>query len=131
MKRTPLKRKYTPIKKISEKGKRKKQEKIAKTKILHEWFLELWDSRQLFNGSIFYCRCEECGKMLTRQFYRGNSCCFSHILAKSSFPELALWDKNLMIVCPDCHALYESGSEKAVNQRERKKELLIKLKEEI
>lgn len=129
LKKTPLTRKNAkPLRKYSAKGLIKKKEKTEKTKLMHQFFLELWDERELFNGEIFYCKCEETGKMLTRQFYRGNSCCYSHILAKSTYPELAFMKENIMIVCPDAHAQYEANPEKTPKQLQRKKELLELLK---
>jgi hypothetical protein len=116
--------KRTKLKKFSEKGLAKRKEKTEITKKLHEFFLNLWDERELFNGTLSYCKCEETGKILTREFYRENSCCYSHILSKSKYPELAFKKENIMIVSPDAHAQYELNPEKTPNQLKRKLELL-------
>lgn len=126
-KRTPLKRSSKPLKKYSKKGLEKKKEKTETSKLMHQFFLDLWDERELFNGDIFYCKCEETGKTLTRNFYRGNSCCYSHILPKSKYKELAFMKENIMIVSPEAHAQYELNPEKTPNQLKRKLKLLKKI----
>lgn len=112
----------TPLAKVTERSKIKSIEKAEKTKELHKWFLELWDKRCDESGN---CKCFECGKLLKREQYRENSACYSHILPKSKYEEIAMLEENTQIVHPNCHALYESYPPKAKNQYE----LRLKLKQ--
>lgn len=127
LKRTPLKKSYKPIKKVSDKQKIKNQEKKELSIKQREFFLSLWDEREIFDGNSFFCRCGECNKKLSRQFYRGNSCCYSHLLPKSKYPEYRFLPENILIVCPGCHSQFETFSEKAPNQYDLQKKLLKKL----
>lgn len=123
--------KRSPLKKVSEKQRVKNREKAEQTSKLHEWFLSVWDEREEQDsvGNRFV-RCFETGKRLSRGYYRENSCCYSHILPKSKYPEFVMLGSNLVIVHPDAHAQYETFPEKAPKQFALKQELLNKLRNE-
>jgi len=127
--KTPLRYKKKAISKYSAKGLEKKKAKTENTKKLHSWFLEVWDAKEKLNNGFIYC--QECGGRLKREIYRENICCYSHILPKSKYKNLAMMDWNIFIVHPDCHALYENGSEKAIRQRAYKEHLLSILENKI
>lgn len=101
-KKSTLKR--TPIKKISEKQILKNKEKATNTRKLHEWFLSLWDKVCDENGDV---RCFETGKLLKREYYMKNSCCYSHCFPKSTHSQFAMESWNVLIVHPDVHAQWE------------------------
>jgi len=94
------------IKKYSEKGLEKKKLKTEITKKLHQWFLNLWDKRADKNGNI---KCFETDITMSHTIYKENSCCYSHQIPKSSRPDLAFEEDNLLIVLPDIHAQWEAN----------------------
>ena len=104
----PLKQSFKPVKKVSEKQKEKNKLKTEKTKVLHQWFLDLWDERADKNGCI---RCFETDIYMSPTIYRENSCCYSHQLPKSQYPQYALDKENTLIVLPDVHANWEANQE--------------------
>ena len=113
----------TPIKKLTEKGLVKKEEKKKKTKELHKWFLELWDKRADKNGNV---ECFESGTLLSHTIFKHNSCCYSHYFPKSKYPQYALEEWNTEIVHPNEHAQWEANPEKCPKMYRKYK----KLKEE-
>lgn len=120
LKRTPLKRK-SGLKKTSHK---KLEQKRSGTLEMQQWFLKLWDEREEWVENENYVICFETGKKLLRKYYRENSCCYSHILPKSKFPQYRMCNWNLVIVHPDAHSQFETYPEKAQKQYELKKVLL-------
>lgn len=90
-------------------------------KQMHEWFVHLFETRAQGRGFV---NCFECNKKLDEKYYKENTCCYSHVLGKKKYPELAGNPKNVVIVCPDCHNLYELKQQEAVNQYGRKQELI-------
>ncbi len=97
-----------PLKKISEKGIEKKKLKTEKTKVLHQFFLDLWDERSDKDGNI---RCFETDILMSHTVYKHNSCCYSHQISKSKCPQYALDKENILIVLPNVHANWESNQE--------------------
>lgn|SRR6187402_2325724 len=92
------------IRRITPKQKEKNKLKSQTTKELHKWFLEIWDKREETDGNgNRFITCFESGHKLHRSLYRTNTCCYSHLLPKSSFPELAMVEENLVIVHPEWH----------------------------
>lgn len=91
-----------PINKISKKLKEKNVIKKEKTKVLHQFFLDLWDERADKNGCI---RCFETDIYMSPTIYRENSCCYHHILEKSNpnYKQYALEKWNIVIILPDVH----------------------------
>lgn len=121
----------SPLKKVSEKQRVKNKEKAEKSRRLHEWFIEIWKEREEFdNNGRGYVICFETGMKLYSDMYMDNSCCYSHILPKSKYPEFAMLGSNLVIVHPNCHTQYETFPEKAPKQFALKQELLNKLRNE-
>lgn len=98
----PLKKSFKPINKITEKQKEKNVIKKEKTKVLHQFFLDLWDERADKNGCI---RCFETDIYMSPTIYRENSCCYHHILEKSNpnYKQYALEKWNIVIILPDVH----------------------------
>lgn len=90
------------IRKVSEKQKEKNKAKRAATESLHRLFKEVWDEREDEAGN---CYCFETGRMLPGYTYRGNTCCYDHVLEKNSkaYPQYAMVKKNIVIVHPDVH----------------------------
>lgn len=89
LKRTPLKRKKKTV----------DQEKIDKMK---EFFLSVWSKRTHY--------CNVCGKGLGNEPHTYN---FHHIVAKQRQKnysiDITYDEKNIFIVCLDCHSVIESG----------------------
>ncbi len=104
----PLKKIFKPINEITERQKEKSVIKKEKTKVLHQFFLDLWDERADKNGCI---RCFETDIYMSPTIYRENSCCYSHQLPKSQYPQYALDKDNTLIVLPDVHANWETNQE--------------------
>lgn len=98
-----------PMKKISEKGKIKKEEKKEFFKELHKFYLELWDKRADKNGNV---KCFETDVLMSHTLYKYNSACYSHQIAKSKRPDLALDEDNILIVLPEVHNQWELDSKK-------------------
>lgn len=71
----------------------KKLDNSRKTSDLHEFFLQIWDKNPKHE-------CENCGKWLGKEPL---SYMFDHLLEKSKYPDLAMNDDNIMIVCLECH----------------------------
>lgn len=92
---------------------------------MREWFLKIWDEREeIDNNGNKFVKCFETGKRLNRDYYRLNSCCYSHLLSKSVYNQYKLCDFNLVIVHPDAHSQFETYPEKAPKQYELQKVLL-------
>ena len=96
--------------------------------IMHQWYLYLWDARKIKVGNTFVVPCFECGELLEEDYYKENTCCYSHILEKGNakYRHLAGDQENVVIVHPDCHTLYGLKPKKAINQYNKKIELLKK-----
>lgn len=101
MKKTPLKRGKTGLKKISEKSLKavlKEQEEKHK---MYDFFQEIFDSTPPEDR-----RCQSCGKLLqspAKSFY------FDHLIEKSKRPDLKLEKDNIFLTCFTCHALKTDG----------------------
>ena len=91
-----------PINQITTKQKEKNVAKKEKTKVLHQFFLDLWDERADKNGCI---RCFETDIYMSPTIYRENSCCYHHILEKSNpnYKQYVLEKWNIVIILPDVH----------------------------
>lgn len=92
---------------------------------MHEWFKHLFETRADEEGFV---KCFECGKRMHISAYKDNTSCYSHLLEKSN-PKYRQYKgdpKNVVIVHPDCHALFTLKPTKAVNQYNQ----MLKLKKE-
>lgn len=98
LKRTPLKRKPSSIKRVSEKRKAEKAQSISDSDKMWQMFNEIWNVRPHL--------CNVCGSHL------GNipkSYHFDHLLEKSKYPEFKYDKDNILLVCIDCHACKTNG----------------------
>ncbi len=99
------------IRKVSEEQQIKNKEKAETTKKLHQLFREIWDEREDETGT---CYCFESGRALPGYIFRGNSCCYDHVLEKNkrAYPEYAMVKKNIVILHPDIHQKKTNDIEK-------------------
>lgn len=100
------------IKKITEKGKVKKELKKALVENDMSFYLTLWLKREH--------KCEECDCNLGSKPSTYN---FDHILEKQSYPELRHNEENIQLLCLQCHGTKTNGIHSP-----RMKELIKKLK---
>lgn len=98
--------------------------KREQTEKRHKMFLQIWDEREEQDGDFKFVTCFETGVRLSRTTYRKNTACYSHILAKSKYPQYDLVKKNVVIVHPDAHGQYENNRDKAPKQNQLRNELL-------
>ena len=91
-----------------------------------DFFFRVWDEREREERGKRYVECFESGRQLPRKTYRLNSCCYSHVLGKSEYPEYEFEDWNIVIIHPDYH-LNHSDSEKCPKQN-KLRQFLIKTK---
>jgi len=96
-----------------------------RTTKMHEWFLEVWEKRKKFDPSVggSYVQCFESGKKLYTKYYKFNTCCYSHYLPKSRYPNYGFEDWNLEIVDPEIHDQWEKDKEKCPKMFNRLKEI--------
>lgn len=109
MKRSPIKRSFKPIRKISEKQKEKNLEDKERTRLLHKWFWELFDEKKDKDGYVY---CFETGTPMHESMYKLNSCIYSHCYPKSSHPQYAMKEWNVLLVLPNIHHQWEVYPEK-------------------
>ena len=88
------------MKRVSDKQRERNKGKAGTTRLLHALFREIWDEREDFEGA---CYCFETGVRLDGVRYRGNTCCYDHVLEKSKYPEYAMLRSNIVILHPDVH----------------------------
>jgi hypothetical protein len=82
-----------PFKKVSKLNPRRElKEKSIYSESRDDFFMEIWKSRPH--------KCESCGMCLGRE---PRSYMFDHILEKKLYPELALLEDNIALVCLECH----------------------------
>lgn len=94
-------------------GLRKFSEKMV---ALHEkdtiFYQNIWNTRKHF--------CENCGKFLGDNFkdskgkiivYR-----YAHIIPKSVYPYLRHFDKNIMLLCLDCHTKFDNSPKEVIQK---------------
>lgn len=112
MKRTPIKRSFKPIKKVSEKQKEKNTEDAERTKKLHLWFQELWDKMP------YYKYCSICN---TPIYGENNSIYWDHLIEKANRWDIAFEEWNICFCCGNCHYQRSNGFPK-----EKHKELILK-----
>lgn len=113
------------MRKVSDKQKEKLKLKKDQRIKRRDLFIEIWEENEKIDSSGEpFVICFESGGRLYNRFYKENSCCYSHILEKSKYPQYDLVKKNIKIVHPDWHSVYESNREDAPNQNKLRKELL-------
>ncbi len=101
-----------------------KYNKKDKHIIRSQFFILCWKKKERSDNSV---NCFECNKKLRQEYYMMNSCVYSHILDKSSYPEYEFKFWNIEICCPECHEIYTKSPKKAVNQYNK----YLELKEQI
>lgn len=93
--------KRKPLKKVSEKGLKKKEEKKKLLEKDKEFYLKIWNSRPHV--------CFETGKFL------GNEpllTMFHHVLPKAKYPSYRHSEKNIVLLHPDVHNQVETNLSK-------------------
>ncbi len=115
-------KKNSMLKKFSEAGKKKREEKVVKTKELHEFMFEWWQN--LSSEQKKYCW--SCGARMPSGF---STAYCDHLLEKGvdKYKHLAFEPKNLWYCCLDCHANKGNGfpTEKHKEAIENAKKTLI------
>lgn len=107
------------IKRVSTKMKFKIILKKDLLKEDHEFYKKVWFKR-FFDG-IPKPKCEVCDKPLG---WEPLTTFFHHILEKRNFPQLRHHEKNIAILCPDCHSQYETFPDKVPYLVNLRKQLL-------
>lgn len=102
------------INKVSVKQKDRNIIKRENTKILHNWFNQLWEALPL-NKYCTICDTPITGENL--------SIYWDHLLEKSAYPEFALDERNICFCCGTCHAMKTGGK-----PRPKHKELIEEAK---
>lgn len=70
--------------------------------------------------------CEECFRLLN-----GYSATYiSHILSRGAHPAMAHDPRNVNILCPRCHSIWENGKRERMRIYEKNKQTIKKLKDE-
>lgn len=85
------------VKKTSDKTRRTQTERKEQRKDYSQFYSELAEK-------IKGWRCVNC-----RNILKGDSINLAHILAKSTSPEVATHDLNIMFLCEDCHTTFDSN----------------------
>lgn len=90
---------------------------------MHEWFRQIWDEREDEDGIIY---CFETGYPMERGLFRGNTCCYHHVLEKedSKFPQYKMVKKNIVIILPDRHTQVHTDIDKTPRVKAYREELL-------
>ena len=106
-----------PIKKISEKGLKKKKLKTENTKLVHQVMYNWW-LKQSKN------ECMSCGCKLPKEFH---TWMVDHLLEKSNYEEFDKDERNFFLCCLDCHTLKGNGfpTEKHKKAIQKAKYLLL------
>jgi len=113
----------TPIKKITERGLVKKQEKKERTEKLIQFYLDLWDKKADKNGNV---TCFESDTLLSHTIYKNNICCYSHQISKKTRPDLAFNEENVLIVHPNIHTQWEADPRSCKKMYEYTQKLKVK-----
>ncbi len=90
----------THISKQTPRAKEKAIEKKAWLKMVHSWEENIWNNMK--SPRI----CESCGTKIWGSF---SPLYFDHLKEKSSFPELAMLEWNILFVCGECHNKRNNG----------------------
>jgi hypothetical protein len=122
-----------PPKKIqykSAKQKIKDVDKAKRTQELHQWFLQIWNKRRERDELDYFVRCFETGQKLYEKYFKYNTCCYHHLIEKSTHPEYEFEEENLVIIHPDIHTLTHNDIDKTPKLKELKKKFNIELTKE-
>jgi len=100
------------IKKISKKGLIKRQEKKELLISDFEFYQKIWECNEHY--------CTECGIGLPEPAL---TLYFHHLLPKRNYPEYRHLDKNICILCGNCHSMCESNIDKTPKVRKLTEDL--------
>lgn len=128
IKKKPYKLKKSPLRKISERGLIKKEEKKIQAEKRRQMFLEIFEERceiETRTGKKFV-RCFESGVKLYEIPFKKNTCIYHHCLLKSKFPEYDLCKENLVIITPYIHEQVHLNIEKTPKVKAKTEELYQK-----
>lgn len=100
MKRTPIKRTFKPLKRVSSRQKVKNTGDAERTKKLHLWFDKLWEA---LPEKKF---CTICGKPI---WGNNNPIYWDHLIEKAPRWDIAFEEWNIVFVCGDCHTKRNNG----------------------
>ncbi len=128
LKKKPYKLKKSPLRKISERGLIKKEEKKEQAIKRRQMFLEIWHEREVSMEGEGYVSCFETGVKLSRRIFMENTCCYHHILEKqdNKFPQYDLCKWNIVILHPDVHSQVHTNIEKTPKVNAKTEELFEK-----
>jgi len=102
MKKTPLKRSMTPLKRTPIKRKpvdpEKKKAREEQHNLDKAFYMSIWESRPHY--------CVSCNKYLGSEPSTYN---FDHILEKAKYPELRYEKNNIGLLCLQCHGSKTNG----------------------
>ena len=106
LKRKPLKRKpliatRTPIRKKSKQQGVSSEKSSADLDKMWEMFHKIWKERPH--------NCQVCNAYLGKE---PKNYMFDHLLEKSKYPDLKYFERNILLVCGDCHACKTDGHPK-------------------
>ena len=82
-----------------------------------DFFWGLWKRRKH--------KCSVCGKIL----YEFNVSFFAHLLPKGRYPELRLVEDNVVVMCFECHYIFDHQTHKA--KEDERFEKIFKMKKEL
>ena len=103
----------------SAKQKIKDVSKAQRTKDLHNWFLEVWQKRREKDELGYFVRCFETGQKLYENYYKFNTCCYSHYYPKNNYQEYAMKEWNIEIIHPNVHSQWELNKQKCIKMYSR------------
>ena len=109
------------MKRVSDKQKERNKDKAENTRLLNAFFKEIWDEREDMEGA---CYCFETGVKSDGFRYRGNTCCYDHVLEKSKYPQYAMLSCNIVILHPDTQTLKGINLDKVPKLKKYREELL-------
>lgn len=126
LKRTPIQRSTTPIKKRSASSRKTVQSDELVYKKVFDRHMEATSGN---------CKCEECGTKLSDDFKDESGKIiqrfrYSHILSKGAYPEFRHKVENFNILCFKCHEQWEFGDKKAMAIYDSNHKVIEKLFEE-
>ena len=94
-----------PITRISSKGKIVKENKKILLQQDFAFYLNIWENNKYEYHNHW---CYECGKGIIEPLLTN----FHHLLYKEKYPEYRHLDKNICIICADCHNQTHSNIDK-------------------
>lgn len=103
------------MRRISEAGKKRKEQKKIDLERLHQWLFELFDKRKDQDGYVY---CYESGVRMHESKYKYNLLIYSHCYPKASYPQYAMEEWNVLIVMPEKHNQWGDDRSKTPRMKE-------------